>query len=161
MVMITAHDATDVWQVQGACSWSDGWNLWQHSGRGRLPQLPEGPIGSASGREQVQLHTYLRAGPPVGAFWSITMYDRKTQFLVENPLNRYLINSIMFPELKKNADGGITLYFQHKSPGADLESNWLPAPDGTMGVVMRLYMPKPEVLSGAWVAPPIRTVGPA
>jgi len=99
--------------------------------------------------------------PPVNAFWSVTMYDGKTRFLVENPLNRYLINSIMLPELKKNANGGVTLYLQHKSPGTDLESNWLPAPDGQMGVVMRLYMPKPEVIKGVWVAPPIRTVGPA
>lgn len=91
--------------------------------------------------------------PPVNAFWSITMYDRKTQFLVENPLNRYLINSVMLPELKKNPDGGITLYLQHKSPGPDREANWLPAPNGTMGVVMRLYLPKAEVLKGAWKQP--------
>jgi hypothetical protein len=99
--------------------------------------------------------------PPVKAFWSVTMYDGKTRFLVENPLNRYLINSTMLPQLKKNADGGFTLYLQHKSPGTDLASNWLPAPDGPMGVVMRLYMPKPEVLSGAWKAPQISTSGPA
>jgi hypothetical protein len=98
--------------------------------------------------------------PPVKAFWSVTMYDGKTRFLVENPLKRYLINSIMLLDLKKNANGGITLYLQHRSPGADLESNWLPAPDGPMGVVMRLYMPKPEALNGKWVAPPIRTVAP-
>jgi hypothetical protein len=99
--------------------------------------------------------------PPVEAFWSVTMYDGKTRFLVENPLKRYLINSIMLPDLKKDADGGITLYLQHRSPGAGLESNWLPAPDGPIGVVMRLYMPKPEVINGKWTAPPIRTVGPA
>lgn len=98
--------------------------------------------------------------PPVKAFWSVTMYDGKTRFLVENSLNRYLINSIMLPELKRNADGGIRLYLQRKGPGIDLESNWLPAPDGPMAVVMRLYMPKPEVLSGAWKAPQISTSGP-
>jgi hypothetical protein len=89
------------------------------------------------------------------------MYDSKTRVLVENPLNRYLINSSMLPQLKKSADGGITLCLQHKSPGTDLESNWLPAPDGLMGVLMRPYMPKPEVLSGAWRAPQISTSGPA
>lgn len=98
--------------------------------------------------------------PPVKAFWSVTMYDGKTRFLVENPLNCYLINSSMLPQLKKNAQGGITLYLQHKSPGIDLESNWLPAPDGPMGVLMRLYMPKPEVLSGGWKAPQMSTSGP-
>ncbi len=68
--------------------------------------------------------------PPVNAFWSVTMYDGKSQLLIENPINRYLINSPMLPNMKKNADGSLTLYVQNKSPGADKESNWLPAPNG-------------------------------
>ena len=80
-------------------------------------------------------HTYqmtFAAGqlPPVNAFWSITMYDGRTQLLIENPINRYLINSPMLPQLKQNADGSVTLYVQKDSPGKDRESNWLPAPDG-------------------------------
>ena len=61
------------------------------------------------------------AYPPVNAFWSVTMYDGKTQLLIENPINRYLINSPMLPDMKKNADGSLTLYIQNKSPGADKE----------------------------------------
>jgi hypothetical protein len=64
--------------------------------------------------------------PPVNAFWSVTMYDGKTQLLIENPINRYLINSPMLPSMKTNADGSLTLYIQNKSPGADKEANWLP-----------------------------------
>ena len=75
--------------------------------------------------------------PPVNAFWSVTMYDGKTQLLVENPINRYLINSPMLPGLKKNADGSVTLYIQNKTPGADKEANWLPAPNGEIYLVMR------------------------
>ena len=56
--------------------------------------------------------------PPVNAFWSVTMYDGKTQLLIENPINRYLINSPMLPGMKKNADGSLTLYIQNDSPGA-------------------------------------------
>jgi hypothetical protein len=89
------------------------------------------------------------------AFWSITMYDGRTRFLVDNPSDRYLINSAMLPDLVRDADGGITLYLHHESPGPDLESNWLPAPAGPMAVVMRLYLPKPEALSGAWTTPRI------
>jgi hypothetical protein len=50
--------------------------------------------------------------PPVDAFWSVTMYDGKTQLLIENPINRYLINSPMLPDLKKNVDGSLTLYLR-------------------------------------------------
>ena len=93
--------------------------------------------------------------PPVNAFWSVTMYDGKTQLLIENPINRYLINSPMLPGMKKNADGSLTLYIQKDSPGADKESNWLPAPDGPIYMVMRLYWPKPEALNGSWKPPAI------
>ena len=99
--------------------------------------------------------------PPVNAFWSVTMYDGKTQFLIENPINRYLINSPMLPDMKKNEDGSVTLYIQKDSPGADKESNWLPAPDGPIYLAMRLYWPKTEAPSilpageGTWKPPGI------
>jgi hypothetical protein len=97
--------------------------------------------------------------PPVNAFWSVTMYDGKTQLLIENPINRYLINSPMLPDMKLNADGGLTLYIQKDSPGAEKEANWLPAPNGDIYLVMRLYWPKtdaPSILppgSGTWSPP--------
>jgi hypothetical protein len=99
--------------------------------------------------------------PPVNAFWSITMYDGKSQLLIKNPLNRYLINSPMLPNMKKNADGSLTLYIQKDSPGADKEANWLPAPNDTIYLVMRLYWPKTEAPSilpageGTWKPPGI------
>jgi hypothetical protein len=55
--------------------------------------------------------------PPVNSFWSVTMYDGKSQLLIKNPINRYLINSPMLPAMKKNADGSLTLYIQKDSPG--------------------------------------------
>jgi hypothetical protein len=97
--------------------------------------------------------------PPVNAFWSVTMYDGKSQLLIKNPIDRYLINSPMLPEMKKNADGSLTLYIQNKSPGPDREPNWLPAPAGPIYLVLRLYWPKespPSVLppgKGAWLPP--------
>ncbi len=96
--------------------------------------------------------------PPVNAFWSVTMYDRKTQLLVANPINRYLINSPMLPDLKKNPDGSLTIYIQKDSPGKDKESNWLPAPDGPIYVVMRLYWPKKKALDGEWKPPVVKRV---
>ena len=82
--------------------------------------------------------------PPVNAFWSVTMYDGKTQFLIQNPINRYLINSPMLPGLKKNADGSLTIYIQKDAPSAAKKANWLPAPNGPIYMVMRLYWPKDE-----------------
>ena len=99
--------------------------------------------------------------PPVDAFWSVTMYDGKSQLLIENPINRYLINSPMLPGMKKNADGSLTLYVQKDFPGADKDSNWLPAPNGPIYLVMRLYWPKTEAPSvlppgnGTWKPPAI------
>ena len=99
--------------------------------------------------------------PPVNAFWSVTMYDGKSQLLIKNPINRYLINSPMEPKMKKNADGSLTLYIQKDSPGKDKESNWLPAPNDLIYLVMRLYWPKTEAPSvlpagaGTWKPPGI------
>jgi hypothetical protein len=95
------------------------------------------------------------AYPPVNAFWSVTMYDGKTQLLIENPINRYLINSPMLPNMKKNPDGSLTIYVQNKSPGNDKEANWLPAPDGPIYMVMRLYWPKESALNGTWKPAPV------
>jgi hypothetical protein len=96
--------------------------------------------------------------PPVNAFWSATMYELPSQLLVKNPLNRYLINSPMLPGLKKDADGGLTLYVQAESPGKDKEANWLPAPKGPFVMFMRYYWPKPELLEGKWETPTVTKV---
>jgi hypothetical protein len=93
--------------------------------------------------------------PPVNAFWSLTMYELPASLLVANPLNRYLLNSPMLPQFVKDADGGLTLYVQNESPGADKEPNWLPAPKGPFLVFMRLYWPKQEALNGTWKQPPM------
>jgi hypothetical protein len=96
--------------------------------------------------------------PPVNAFWSLTLYALPASLLYANPLNRYLLNSPMLPDLKRDADGGITLTIQHESPGRDREANWLPAPAGPFLTVLRLYWPKPEALNGTWTAPPLERV---
>ncbi|WP_206036280.1 DUF1254 domain-containing protein [Crateriforma spongiae] len=107
-----------------------------------------------------RLHDYTMtfpAGglPPVNAFWSVTMYDARTQYLVENPIDRYLVNSPMLDQMRKNDDGSLTIYIQRDSPGKEYASNWLPAPDGPIFLVMRLYWPKHESLDGTWNPPPL------
>ena len=94
--------------------------------------------------------------PPVNAFWSLTMYELPKSLLVANPINRYLVNSPMLPQFKRDADGGLTLLIQNESPGKDKEANWLPAPKGPFIMYMRLYWPKAEAVNGKWTAPPLQ-----
>lgn len=89
--------------------------------------------------------------PPVNAFWSVTMYNEKQAFAA-NPINRYAIGDR--DKLQFNQDGSLDIYVQRDSPGADKESNWLPAPaNGNFTMNMRLYWPKPAVLDGSWMPP--------
>ena len=107
-----------------------------------------------------QYTIYLASGqlPPVHAFWSFTMYNLPASLLVPNPINRYLINSPMLPNMKKDVKGGVTIYIQYKSPGKDKESNWLPAPDGPFWIALRLYWPKEEAINGNWKQAPLELV---
>lgn len=97
--------------------------------------------------------------PPAQGFWSLTMYD-SNYFFVANPINRYSISARQ--DLKPNADGSVTLYLQKDSPGAALESNWLPAPAGAFSLMLRLYWPNekdPSILDGSWTAPAVKKAG--
>jgi hypothetical protein len=91
--------------------------------------------------------------PPVGAFWSLTMYNAKHRF-EKNTINRYAIGDR--DKLKFEPDGSLTLYIQNQSPGSDKEANWLPAPAGAFNLSMRLYSPKKEVLDGTWKPPAVK-----
>jgi hypothetical protein len=114
------------------------------------------PINTAVNNYEVT----FKAGefPPVNAFWSFTMYDGKTQLLIDNPINRYIINSPMLPKMNLNKDSSLTIYIQKDSPGKEKESNWLPAPNGDAYIVLRCYWPKEAILNGVWKAPGIRKV---
>lgn len=118
----------------------------------------DGASQSLNGANRYTLRFAPGQLPPVNAFWSLTMYELPESLLVANPLNRYLINSPMLPELKRDADGGLTLYIQNESPGAEKEANWLPAPKGAFFAVLRLYWPKSEATDGAWKQPAMEKV---
>ncbi|MNG08294.1 hypothetical protein D3C84_916420 [compost metagenome] len=95
--------------------------------------------------------------PPANGFWSITMYEiDKGWWFVPNPLSKFTVSARN--DLQYNADGSLTLYFQHQSPGKDKEANWLPAPQGDFLPMMRMYWPKegnPSILDGSWTPPQI------
>ncbi|MGY3544860.1 hypothetical protein ACVWZ4_000353 [Bradyrhizobium sp. USDA 4472] len=96
--------------------------------------------------------------PPVGGFWSLTMYD-ENYFFVANPINRYSISARQ--SLKPNADGSTDIYIQKESPGTDKESNWLPAPAGKFVLMLRMYWPNeksPSIINGSWSPPGVQKV---
>ncbi len=113
------------------------------------------------GNAKYQLRFETR--PPVHAFWSVTMYDTSYDgtagYLVENPINRYLINSTT-EDLVLDDDGGLTITVQRDGPTDPKErANWLPTPDGPFYLALRMYWPKPAALDGTWNPPPVRRVG--
>ena len=124
--------------------------------------LPEDAIypinlGDASGRplngaNAYTIHFDKGATPPVQAFWSITLYDQQG-YQVANGLNRFALSSWM--PLRFNHDGSLDLYFQNENPGSAKEANWLPAPKGPFNLLMRLYAPDSDALTGKWNPPPV------
>ncbi|HTJ02542.1 MAG TPA: DUF1254 domain-containing protein [Methylovirgula sp.] len=106
------------------------------------------------GESRYILHFSKEELPPVGAFWSVTMYDAQG-FQTANPINRFAIGDR--DQLTYNPDGSLDIYIQHQSPGAAKEANWLPSPaKGELGIAMRLYAPKQQALDGRWNPPPVK-----
>lgn len=90
----------------------------------------------------------------VNAYWSLTLMSLPDYRVVPNGLNRYGFNNRS--KFQFGADGSLDLYLAAERPAQAPESNWLPAPAGKpFTLAMRLYVPKPEVLSGAYYVPPI------
>ncbi|MFN8499702.1 MAG: DUF1254 domain-containing protein [Anaerolineae bacterium] len=108
------------------------------------------------GANKYVLHFDKSNLPPVGAFWSITMYDAEG-FQVANEINRFTVGDR--DALTYNADGSLDIYIQHANPGPDKVANWLPSPTGAWNLTMRLYAPKSRVLDGTWNPPAVRRVG--
>ncbi|WP_380053853.1 DUF1254 domain-containing protein [Falsihalocynthiibacter sp. SS001] len=95
--------------------------------------------------------------PPVKYFWSTTMYQLPSRLLVDNPIDRYSIGSAS-EGLQTADDGSLTLYIGPESPGADKESNWLPAPSGPFWLVVRNYGPDQSIIDGTYQVPPATPV---
>jgi hypothetical protein len=95
------------------------------------------------------------SGPPVHAFWSITVYDAKTRLLVEHPSGRYAVRD-RDPGLKTDEDGSLTLLLQHEPPSDQQTANWLPVPPQPFQLVVRLYWPRAELLERRWQPPAVR-----
>ena len=90
--------------------------------------------------------------PPTLAqgFWSITAYNND-DFLIDNPMNRYAVNSIS--EFTLNEDGSLDVLLTAKDP-ADSDLYVLPTDPEGFHLFMRIYMPDMEALE-TWTAPTV------
>ena len=104
-----------------------------------------------------KVHFAKKDLPPVGAFWSFTVYDEQG-FTRPNRLNKATVSSWM--PLKYNADGSLDLIFSNKEPKGNMKRNWYPLEDfGTFNLTMRLYAPDLEKIdNGKWVPPVVQNV---
>src|SRR5262249_43735334 len=117
-------------------------------------------VGDETGRPLDGAHKYTlhfdkNEMPPANAFWSVTLYDAEG-YQIANPLNRFAVSSWM--PFHYNLDESLDLYFHNQSPGPDKQANWLPAPKGAFNLLLRLYAPKSEALTGQWTPPPVTRV---
>jgi hypothetical protein len=108
-----------------------------------------------TGNSTYVMHFAPGQAPSANGFWSLTMYDGD-YFFVDNPLGRHTLNAR--DQLRFNSDGSLDLCIQRHPPGADRESNWLPAPEGKFALMLRFYWPKESVISGSWKIPPVKRV---
>ena len=93
--------------------------------------------------------------PPCKAFWSVTMYDTPSFYLVDNPIDRYSIGD-RTRGLQIAGDGSLTIVMQREEPiEPEHRANWLPTPAGNFPPLLRMYEPDAAVLDGSFELPPI------
>jgi hypothetical protein len=111
----------------------------------------DGAGHTLSGTHDYRLHFAPGQLPPNNAFWSLTMGDAGNRF-VPNPIHRYSVSDRS--RLAPNSDGSVDIYIQQTVPTGH-ESNWLPAPNGTFVLWLRVYLPGQSVLDGEYEIPPV------
>jgi hypothetical protein len=96
-------------------------------------------------------YTVTTREPPVDAFWSVTVYDTgRGGFLHPNAADKYHINDAA---AVRNADGTVTFMFKEACAAAD--SNCLEVPAGRFDLVARYYLPRADIVAGAWTFPKV------
>ncbi len=94
---------------------------------------------------------------PIGAFWSLTMYQQEADgslFFVPNDLDRFAVGD-RSPQLRNNRDGSFDVFVQASRPEGERIVNWLPSPKGKFVLVFRAYLPRAEFLDGSFHLPPV------
>lgn len=121
------------------------------------PTAPDGSYDLASATRWL-LRFEANQLPPVDAFWSLTMYQVTADgqyFFVDNSIDRYAIGD-RTPGIKRGKDGSLDIWISRSDPGGERTANWLPAPPTEkFGIMLRAYVPRPELLEGRYLLPPL------
>ena len=132
-------------------------------GLGALPQTEAIYLAASSDSSGAALTggkaytVHLPPKLPVGAFWSLTMYEQEgggRLFFVDTPSKRFAVGD-RTPDLRAERDGGYDIFVQPKAPSGERIVNWLPSPKGPFVVVFRAYLPKSSFLNGSFRLPPV------
>src|SRR5262249_8673578 len=103
--------------------------------------------------------TYRLTAPtnvPITQYWSATVYDRATHAFIRN-MKRFSRSS-QNPNLQKNDDGSVDVYFGPKAP-VGKEANWVPTNAyGGFEVLFRLYGPEKPLFDKSWKLPDITQI---
>ena len=118
----------------------------------RIPRWRgEAPVGGESLRHPFRQRRAAKGqGILVGDYVQSSIQSRC------QPINRYSLGDRS--GMKADEDGSLTIYLQKDSPGADKESNWLPAPEGKFFLILRTYLPAEELVNQTWAPPPLTRV---
>lgn len=119
-------------------------------GWGGLPENEAFYLGIDPGLPVGEYRIDVPADVPVGAFWSISLYNAE-RFFEPNSLGAYTINSVMG---ERNTDGSMTVHFGGCN---DDRVNCLPLMEG-WNYTVRMYQPGPEILDGGWTFPTVQPI---
>lgn len=99
--------------------------------------------------------------PPVDSFWSLSLYWRTPDgqsFFAKNPIKRVAIGD-RTPGLKRDSDGGFTIWLTRTDPGGDASRNWLPTTaTDRFFLTMRAYFPRQDMLDGSYRLPQVTQI---
>jgi hypothetical protein len=109
-----------------------------------------------NGNSSYLIHFDKGKTPPTPGIWYILMYKNKSLFF-DNPIRRDAIG-VFTQGQENNTDGSLDIYIQNASPGKGKEANWLPAPEGAFNMILRSYLPQPQILNGTWQPPLVQRV---
>lgn len=122
-----------------------------------IPVFTDSNDAMFNGEHRYKIHFAENNMPPAEAFWSVTMYSLPENQLIDNPINRYAFSD-RTPTLARGADGSIDIHVQKDKPEGDAAANWLPAPEGPFWMILRMYVPGEEALTGAYMPPPVERI---